>query len=469
MYCGGFSPLANVHHRPLSVRIARCEFEAVAHLCPHQPLAHRRLRCDDRNKAVATRPREFGPGPDRKNEERTLFLACFIFDLDIDECAELNRCVSGKILQTLLCKSQQSVDIALRPFASSRVGDRGSAEFCGLLGVFAAAGFFLERISGFGGAEFRFPSARDDFRVIRLEFLDEVLFARARHGASLARLQAPMRFGRSARGHSTLWSRSQDFPSSVFECEMPMGRGMAEEIEKTHRFGWLAAIWLAVVYLPLVPLNYFLGFCLRDRRRFLPLEEYPELNQLTHGFSKIRGELLALEEAGRRIPSFAEIDPGQVRLAGDGQWKTFLFKIFGVEVPRNLELCPETAELLNQVPRITMAMFSILEPGKRLPLHTGAYRGVLRYLLPLVSTEPDKCAITVGGETHAFEEGVPLLFDDVFPHTAWNLGEDPRVVLFIDVERRMPWPWLTRLNRFCLGVLARAKRMKRAAGRAVVD
>ncbi|MDG2049181.1 MAG: aspartyl/asparaginyl beta-hydroxylase domain-containing protein [Myxococcota bacterium] len=244
---------------------------------------------------------------------------------------------------------------------------------------------------------------------------------------------------------------------------------MAENRDSANRFGWLAALWLGVLYSPLVPFNAFLGFWLGDKRRFLPLDEYPELLRLTESFSLIRDELVALQEGGTRIPGFAEIDPGQIRLAGDGQWKTFLFKIFGVEVPRNLALCPETAGLLDQVPRITMAMFSILEPGKTLPLHTGAYRGVLRYILPLISTEPDRCAITVGGETHAFEEGVPLLFDDVFPHTAWNLGERPRVVLFIDVERKMPSPWLTHLNRFCLGLLGRAKRMKRAAGRAVID
>ena len=244
---------------------------------------------------------------------------------------------------------------------------------------------------------------------------------------------------------------------------------MAKEKDSGNRFGWLAAVWLGLLYSPLVPFNAFLGFRLKDSRRFLPLDEYPELQALTKGFPVIRQELMDLQAGGTRIPGFAEIDPGQIRLAGDGQWKTFLFKIFGVEVPPNLALCPETADLIDRVPRITMAMFSILEPGKTLPLHTGAYRGVLRYILPLISTEPEHCAITVGGETHAFEEGVPLLFDDVFPHTAWNKGSDPRVVLFIDIERKMPSPWLTRLNRFCLGLLGRAKRMKRAAGRAVLD
>jgi len=137
-------------------------------------------------------------------------------------------------------------------------------------------------------------------------------------------------------------------------------------------------------------------------------------------------------------------------------------------VAENWERCPQTAKLLQDIPDIFLAMFSILEPGKRLSPHFGAYRGVLRYHLPLVVPDPELCAVSVGGEVRHMQEGEALLFDDVFLHSAWNDSDADRVVLFIDIERRMPYAWLTALNRWILGFLSRRRRVRNAAKKAVV-
>lgn len=230
------------------------------------------------------------------------------------------------------------------------------------------------------------------------------------------------------------------------------------------------AILLAFLYSPLIVFNVLVTPLLKDRRRFLDPDEYEHLAPLTQSFATIRSELDSLlAEDAALIPGFADVDDGQTRLAGDGRWKTYVFKVFGQDVPENFSRCPRTAALIGGIPEISMAMFSILEPGKRLPPHFGAFRGVLRYHLPLRIPGERACGIRVGGETRFMEEGEPLLFDDVYLHTAWNESDADRVVLFIDVERRMPYGWLTRVNRWLIAFLARTQRVQTAARNARVD
>jgi beta-hydroxylase len=88
----------------------------------------------------------------------------------------------------------------------------------------------------------------------------------------------------------------------------------------------------------------------------------------------------------------------------------------------------------------------MLGPGRRLPEHRGPNKGVLRYHLGLKVPAPDSCGIRVGGQTRHWREGEGLLFDDTLPHEAWNDGDQPRVVLLVDVIRplRFPYSWINR-------------------------
>ena len=88
------------------------------------------------------------------------------------------------------------------------------------------------------------------------------------------------------------------------------------------------------------------------------------------------------------------------------------------------------------------AFFSILLPGKRIPEHRGPYKGVVRYHLGLRIPQPaEKCGIRVGEDIRHWQEGKSLIFDDTFPHAAWNDTDDIRVVLFLDIVRPLRFPW----------------------------
>ena len=150
------------------------------------------------------------------------------------------------------------------------------------------------------------------------------------------------------------------------------------------------------------------------------------------------------------IPSPQDILENQKVLSDDNQWKMFFLYGYGHRADGNCELCPTTDRSLQSIPGLQSAMFSILEPGKRLRPHRGPYKGVLRYHLGL--TIPDDgttCGLRVGDVICHWQVGNSIVFDDTFEHEAWNDSDTQRVVLFVDFERPLRFP-VNYLNRFVL-------------------
>ncbi|WP_459618838.1 aspartyl/asparaginyl beta-hydroxylase domain-containing protein [Bordetella sp. 2513F-2] len=174
---------------------------------------------------------------------------------------------------------------------------------------------------------------------------------------------------------------------------------------------------------------------------------FPWVAQLEARAPAIRAELQALLADRQRLPAFHELSPDVGMITGDDQWKTFVFMGYGLRSARNLARCPQTAQALAGIPGLRTAFFSILEPGKRIPLHRGPYNGVLRLHLALVVPEPrEKCWIEVDGQRYVWQEGKAVVFDDLYPHQVHNDTDGVRAVLFVDFERpcRAPMRWLNR-------------------------
>lgn len=172
------------------------------------------------------------------------------------------------------------------------------------------------------------------------------------------------------------------------------------------------------------------------RYAFFDPKGFPWIETLETHWRDVRRELDLVLERRDELPAFQEISSHQGILSDDRRWKTFFFYGYGRKLGRNLERCPRTARLLRQIPGMTTAMFSILEPGKRIPPHEGPYRGVLRYHLGLIVPAPhEQCAIRVGAEVRHWREGQSLVFDDVYEHEVWNDTEGTRAVLFVDFKR----------------------------------
>jgi aspartyl/asparaginyl beta-hydroxylase (cupin superfamily) len=155
---------------------------------------------------------------------------------------------------------------------------------------------------------------------------------------------------------------------------------------------------------------------------------------LEAGWSDILPELDSVRKAGGDVLPLARISPDHQDVARDGKWKSFVFEAYGYHVPRNRASCPRTAALLDQVPGLVLAMFSIMEPGTHVPLHTGVSKALINAHLALDVPIGD-CRIEVGGETRRWEAGKLLFLDDTYPHQVWNNTEHTRVVLLMQIRR----------------------------------
>ena len=216
-------------------------------------------------------------------------------------------------------------------------------------------------------------------------------------------------------------------------------------------------------------INAFLNLYTGGKRRpafFNVAASYPELNQLTQNYSAIQAELDRVLQSQVVLPEYHEVDPGERKIsAGTTQkWRVFMLYILGHKPESNRQTCPETARLLDGIPNLVQAFFSILEPGKSIPLHEGPYYGYLRYHLALrVPTDNPPCII-VNSQKHVWKEGEAVLFDDSWPHEVINRSNDRRIVLIVDVMRRMPW-LPTLVNRFVTEVIGRLTYGKKVAQR----
>jgi beta-hydroxylase len=179
-------------------------------------------------------------------------------------------------------------------------------------------------------------------------------------------------------------------------------------------------------------------------------EALPWVRTLEDNWATIRGELESVLTVREGLPALQDLSPLQYTITKDKVWTVFVFHAYGMRSARNCATCPETARLLDAIPDLEVAFFSVLEPGAHLAAHRGAYKGLIRTHLGLVVPEPrENVRMRVGEETIVWEEGKAVVFDDTYRHEVWNDTDGVRVVLLIDTPRPFP-PMLDRVNRTLL-------------------
>jgi len=189
---------------------------------------------------------------------------------------------------------------------------------------------------------------------------------------------------------------------------------------------------------------------------FLDPATFPWVRTLEDNWKTIRADLDEVLAYREQLPNFQDISADQGSITDDDRWKTFFFFGYGFKSETNCARCPETTRLLEQVPGMTTAFFSILSPHKHIPDHRGPYKGVLRYHLALMVPEPREASrIRVDEQFANWEEGRSLLFDDSYEHEAWNDSDGVRVVLFMDVIRPLRPP-VKQLNSFVIKAISRS-------------
>lgn len=175
--------------------------------------------------------------------------------------------------------------------------------------------------------------------------------------------------------------------------------------------------------------------CVYDNKLF------PWVAGIESNWMTIRNELDRVLVRRNELPNIQDITVDAKAITMDAGWKIFLLLAYDIKSEPNIALCPETWRIVQKIPGLKTAMFSVFQPGKRLPPHRGPYNGVLRLHLGLLVPEHDgNLGIRIGPETRSWNEGSVLVFDDAYEHEAWNETDKPRVVLFVDFEKPLRFP-----------------------------
>jgi ornithine lipid ester-linked acyl 2-hydroxylase len=202
-------------------------------------------------------------------------------------------------------------------------------------------------------------------------------------------------------------------------------------------------------------------------------DDYPGLAALEAGYPDVKRECEALVALRHRMVDVENM-AGKYTSGGIHAiaWKAFMFKSYRF-VDENCARAPRTTELLRNIPGLYTAFFSVLEGGQYITPHWGYWKGFLRYHLGVIipkNNEDQACWLRVNsdaadnakhevglidrGEKYCWKEGEGVMFDDTFLHDAKNGSNDVRVILWLDIRRKMP-AYLQALNTVVLEIAHR--------------
>jgi len=196
------------------------------------------------------------------------------------------------------------------------------------------------------------------------------------------------------------------------------------------------------------------------------LEDFPELQPLVDNWQMIRDEAAQLQQDGAIKASDKHNDAGFNSFFKTG-WTRFYLKWYDGPLPSAQQLCPKTVALVESIPSINAAMFTVLPPGARLVKHRDPFAGSLRYHMGLMTPNSPECFIEVDGERYWWKDGEAVMFDETFIHYAHNQTDTTRVIFFADIERPLTNPVARWLNRFFKGVVMRAAATRNVPGERV--
>jgi aspartyl/asparaginyl beta-hydroxylase (cupin superfamily) len=157
-------------------------------------------------------------------------------------------------------------------------------------------------------------------------------------------------------------------------------------------------------------------------------------------WASIRDEAVRVALRGEAAPSLATISPDHRAIAEIDKWRSFFLWGYGFPITDNLARCPETAKIVEQIPGLNSAFFSILAPGTHIPDHRGVTKGLITCHLGLIVPRDGDVRMRIDTRIVRWAEGETLVFDDTYQHEVWNDTTGTRVVLLIQFERPLRNP-----------------------------
>ena len=201
-----------------------------------------------------------------------------------------------------------------------------------------------------------------------------------------------------------------------------------------------AAISIALWILPLVD-RFLMRFAGTDDYEIFPNALFPWTSYLEANWSVIRDEAEGLLRDGIPVPSLREISPDHKKIALDDKWRSFFFWGYGTRIQSNCARCPETARILERIPGLLSALYSVMLPGVHVPRHTGPTKAIITAHLGLaIPAKRESCRMQVNERKVIWEQGRVVIFDDMNPHEVWNDTDEVRIVLLLHLKRPLRFP-----------------------------
>ena len=163
---------------------------------------------------------------------------------------------------------------------------------------------------------------------------------------------------------------------------------------------------------------------------------FPWIAELEENWDEIAREAAAILQDLDAIPPLAEISPDHRPIAPAGKWRSYFLYGYGYSDAANCRSCPRTTALVERIPGLNSAFFSILVPGTQIPPHTGVTKALLTCHLGIrVPREAERCRMRVADRIVSWRAGEALVFDDTYEHEVANDTDEIRVVLLIQFRR----------------------------------
>ncbi|MGD0192781.1 MAG: aspartyl/asparaginyl beta-hydroxylase domain-containing protein [Rhizomicrobium sp.] len=172
-----------------------------------------------------------------------------------------------------------------------------------------------------------------------------------------------------------------------------------------------------------------------------PNADFGWTSYLEANCGRIRSEAQNLMRDRMSVPSLRDISPDHDKIAVDEKWRSFFLWAYGVRIGHNCARCPETAALLEHIPGLLSAFYSVMLSGAHVPRHTGPTKAILTAHLGLiVPLRRELCRMVIGDHEVVWEQGRIVIFDDMYPHEVWNDTDEDRVILLLHLKRPLRFP-----------------------------
>ena len=178
-----------------------------------------------------------------------------------------------------------------------------------------------------------------------------------------------------------------------------------------------------------------------EEHEIFPNEMFAWTPPLEANWVKIRDEAQEVLRDSMSVPSVRALSSDHHKIAVDDKWRSFFLWAYGLRIDADCARCPETTRVVECIPDLLSAFYSIMLAGAHVPRHTGPTKAIITAHLGLIMpTRRENCRMELGDRQVIWEEGRVVVFDDMHPHEVWNDTNEDRVILLLHLKRPLRFP-----------------------------